>query len=198
MILVVFFVMLVSYAQVSKGAAIRIQEAVTARTEKVQSPGGAGVAARQGQPAGEEEGREERLAMAWGVLRGALAKANLSREGVLEWTRSGWSIALAGTVFFTGDGGIRETMQPFLREVARAAKQGGLAVRVETFGPAAGAGPATRASWADPALRAAAVTDFLAREGVRSLLSFRGHAGRRAGDDGDVTIAVLWPAEAKR
>lgn len=198
MILVVFFVMLASYARVSEPAALRMRAAVAAKTNPAAPAAAAERSEDRDAGAGPEAGRRAaHLAEAGGMLRGAVEKANLSRDVILEKTRSGWRVILGReTLFDENRGEIRETMHPFLREVGSAAKRAELAVRVEVFAPAASEGRLDRPSWAMPAARAASVIGFLEREEVRSPLSLRGHASVRpsanaaAGNGGDVVLTV--------
>jgi hypothetical protein len=204
MILVVFFVMLVSYAQISGRSAMQIRAALGVNVDRAAHSGGTGTpAARAAAAEREAGGQADILAGAGGVLRGALERANLSRECVLEKTRSGWRMVLKTEALFAGDRGrIREARHAFLREVANAASQGGLAVRVEVFGAAAVADRGIRPSWATPAGRAAGVVECLESGGIRFPLSFHGYAAvppavkPDAGGGGNVVITFFPSAGA--
>ncbi|NPU84728.1 MAG: hypothetical protein HPY65_09595 [Syntrophaceae bacterium] len=203
MIMVVFFVMLVSYSHVSGRSAVQIRAALSGKGD--QAAGTAGpVAPAAVTVTGEQEAvaGARLLAEAGGILRGALDKANLSRDVVLERTRSGWRMVLGMNALFDGGRGkIRESMHPFLREVGTAAMNGNLAVRVEAFGAAAGGRAGS--SWAAPSLQAAEVIDFLERDGVRSPLSIRGSRAARqatgpaADAGGELVISVSLPEVAR-
>jgi len=199
MILVVFFVMLVSYAQISGRSAMQIRAALGANVDRAARSDGTGTPAARAAAAEREAGRQaDVLAGAGGVLRGALERANLSRECVLEKTRSGWRMVLKTEALFAGDRSrIREGRQDFLREVGNAANQGGLALRVEVFGAATVADGSARPSWTTPAGRAVRVAEGLESEGIRSPLSFHGYATAPpdvkpdAGAGGNVVITLF-------
>lgn len=179
MILVVFFVMLVSYSQISGRSALQIRAALGGKVDRTAGTEGPGAPAAP-TITGEQRAAEAKLlAETGGVLRGALENANLSRSAVLERTRSGWRMVLGMDALFTeGRGTIREPVQPLLREIGKAAAKGNLAVRIEAFGSASGTGD-TSASWATPALRAASLIEFLEEDGVRVPVSIRGSRAAR-------------------
>ncbi len=203
MILVVFFVMLVSYSQISGRSALQIRAALGGKVDRTAGTD------RPGTPeaptiTGEQRAVEAKLlAETGGVLRGALENANLSRSAVLERTRSGWRMVLGMDVLFTeGRETIREPVQLLLREVGKAAAKGNLAVRIEAFGAASGTGDAS-ASWATPALRAASLIEFLEEDGARVPVSIRGSraakpaAGSSADSPEEMVVSLVLP-EAER
>jgi flagellar motor protein MotB len=122
MILVVFFVMLVSYSQISGRSALQIRAALGGKADRTAA------SEEPGTPAitGEQRAAEAKvLAEAGGVLRGALENASLGRNAVLERTRSGWRMVLGTDALFTeGRETIREPVQPLLREIGKAPRRG--------------------------------------------------------------------------
>lgn len=199
MILVVFFVMLVSYSQISGRSALQIRAALGGKADGIAGTEGSGVPAAPAL-AGEDNSAAgaKALAEAGGVLRGALESANLSRGAVLEKTRPGWRMVLGMNTLFAGET-IRESMHPFLREIGNAATRGNLAVCVEVPGVSGAETGGARPSWAEPALRAAGVIDFLERSGVRTPLSIRAGgaspsaAGSPAETRGEFIISLSIP-----